>query len=935
MRHMKSKSGRHQRLTGIVLGAALSASPALAHALGLGRLVVKSGLNEPLSAYVRIIDATPSDIKTLSPSLAPEVVFKAAGVGRHRFLSRIKYTVRQHKDGHYYIDLSTDEPFREPFIQTLLEVDWAGGQLVREYTALLDPPHWVASQHPAISAPIVNSAPAATAPASATALPPSPAVASSAPQQQTPAPATPATPAPATASSPSALLGPAQRQTTAPVPQFPAAEARSARAPGRPSSWANTTQFSVRRGDTLTKIARKVTVDHRISPDQVMIALLQANPDAFFNHNINNLITGKILKVPGRRKVLSVSRAQALKDFRVQYDAWQEYKLRLAAASHAMRTAGGSAQGAQSGARAAANAPVAAKPKAASNATGAQPGSAGAAHGSAGEALLSIVRSELNAESTGGGNSKSAGPATKKTATGERAALSNSMTTVEEQLDARQQENKQLRKRAGKMSKQVQNTKRLINVENRELALAEKQAATPKAAPVKPIVRHPLARPMIRPFVPPPPQSEGLIAGVLGSIFGNTQTLAMLGGVVVLGAGILAMYYLRRRRATAEFEESILSGGSLAADASSVTDSGSQAAASDTSFLSDFSQGGMGNIHTDEVDPIAEAEVYLAYGRDEQAEEILKEAIVKDPQRQELKQKLLEIYMQRNDVVAFETLAEELYAQTEGNGGRVWEKVEEMGRKISPGNPMFRGGVSSSKPVEATGQMETLAGMSRNTGPIVADAALSAMDSAQHRQDRAALASDAGGIDFMTAGAAVPAFAAAATDHVAPASAGGVSFDMDLAADTDAAPVADAPQLSGAMPAAAGDNDFSLDFDLDSAPASGSSEARGINIDTAVPAENEVAIDFGNLTEAPRADEGIAFTADEGVDSPGMEFESADEGGAEGQSQWDETTTKLDLAKAYIDMGDSEGARSILDEVISEGNETQKNQARMLAAQIA
>ncbi len=933
MRHMKLKSGRHQRLSGIVLGAMLSVSPVLAHALGLGRLVVESGLNEPLNAHVRIIDATPGDIKTLSPSLAPEAVFKAAGVGRFDFLTRIKYAVRQHKDGNFYIDLSTDEPFREPFIQTLLEVDWAGGQLVREYTALLDPPHWVASQHPAIAAPMVNPAPAAaTAPASPTALPASPAVASSAPPRQIPAPATPA---PATVTSASTLLGPTQSKTAEPAPQFPTAEANSARAPARPSSWANTTQFTVRRGDTMSEIARKVTVDRSITPEQVMIALLQANPDAFFDHNINNLLTGKILKVPGRREVLSVSRAQALKDFRVQYNTWQEYKLRLAAASHALRTVGSSAQGAQSRTQVSAKAPVAAKPKAASTVAGAQPGTATTVHGSASEGLLSIVRSELNAESAGGGNSKSAGPSAKKAATGERAALSSSMTTVEEQLDAKQQENKELRQRAGKMSKQVQNTKRLINVEDRELALAEKQAATPKAAPVKPIVRHPLARPVIRPFVPAQPQSGGIIEDVLGSIFGNPQTLAMLGGVAVLGVGILAMYYLRRRRAKAEFEESILSGGSLAADASSVTDSGSQAAASDTSFLSDFSQGGMGNIHTDEVDPIAEAEVYLAYGRDEQAEEILKEAVVKDPQRQELKQKLLEIYMQRNDVVAFETLAEELYAQTEGNGGRVWEKVEEMGRKISPSNPMFRGGAPSRKPAEATGQRETFAGMSENTGPIVANAGLAAMASAQHHEERVAPASDAGGIDFMTTVAAAPAFADAAADHAAPVSAEGVSFDLDLVPDAGAAPVADAPRLSAAAPAAAADNDFGLDFDTDGVRASGNSDAHEINLDAAVSAENEAAIDFETVTEAPRADEGIAFTADADLDAPALEFESMEEGSSDEQSQWDETTTKLDLAKAYIDMGDSEGARSILDEVISEGNETQKNQARQLAAQIA
>lgn len=940
MRQKMLKSGGHQWLISVILGTALSALPVLAFGLGLGRLVVESGLDEPLNAHVRLIDPTPNELKTLSPSLAPRAVFDAAGVDRHHFLTRINYAIKQHKDGNYYIELSTDGPFREPFIQTLLEVDWAGGQLVREYNALLDPPHWIASQHPAILAPTVIAPAAQAATVPATVLPPAPAALS--PEQQqtvtTPKPAAPPV------STTSTLLGPSGSMQAAatPAPQIPKVEANTTPAPERSSSWANTTQYTVRNGDTLSGIAHKITVDRNISPEQVMIALLRANPDAFFQHNINNLMSGKILKVPARKRVASVSKAHALKDFRVQYDAWQEYKVKLAAASHAMRAPSGSAQAAGHGAQSPAKASVAAKSKSAPNATAAQTKTAGtAANGSAGEALLSIVRSELNAESTGGQSSKSAGPATvKKGAAGERTVLSHKMTTLEEQIDARQQQNKELRQRVGKMRKQVQNTARLITIENRELALSEKQAAKPKpataaahpAAP-KPLMRRPITKPLVRPsIIIPQPQSEGLIQGLVGDIFGNPLTLAMLGGVAALGVGILAMYYLRRRRAKAEFEESILSGGSLATDASSVSDSGNQAAASDTSFLSDFSQGGMGNIHTDEVDPIAEAEVYLAYGRDEQAEEILKEATVKDPHRQELKQKLLEIYLQRNDVVAFETLAEELYAQIEGKGGKVWEKVEEMGRKISPKNPMFRGEAPSRKTGAATDEMDMLEEMTRTTGPIMAGAATSMMSDMPQSAAPVAPLPETGGIDFNIASTAAPAAAGigdTAESSAAPASFASVNFDQNLASTPVAAPVADVAQ----SPAAAADTGFDLDFSLEGVPSTG--DANEISLDTATSTEGEPTLDFGTIAgEVPHADDGIAFLADADSGAPALEFESADEGSTEGQSQWDETTTKLDLAKAYIDMGDAEGARSILDEVMTEGNETQKNQARELATQI-
>ncbi|MCK7494743.1 MAG: hypothetical protein MZW92_29145 [Comamonadaceae bacterium] len=323
-------------------------------------------------------------------------------------------------------------------------------------------------------------------------------------------------------------------------------------------------------------------------------------------------------------------------------------------------------------------------------------------------------------------------------------------------------QNKDLRDRVGKLQEQVKNTERLIDIENKDMALAQKQAAekaaadkaaadkaaaekaaadklaadklaadklaadklaaekaaadklaaekaaaeraaaakaaTDKAAATQAAAPAPVApaaptAPAARKPVPvaPPAPEPSFLDGILASVLDNSVALALLAGIGVLAAGVGTLYAYRRRRASREFSESILTGTSLTSE-SSLSDTAAPSGASDTSFLSDFSQGGMGNVHTDEVDPIAEAEVYLAYGRDEQAEEILKDAIIKDPVRQELKGKLLEIYFQRNDVGGFETLAEELYAQLEGKGGKVWDKVEDMGRKLSPSNPMFRGG---------------------------------------------------------------------------------------------------------------------------------------------------------------------------------------------------------------------------------------------------
>ncbi len=154
----------------------------------------------------------------------------------------------------------------------------------------------------------------------------------------------------------------------------------------------------------------------------------------------------------------------------------------------------------------------------------------------------------------------------------------------------------------------------------------------------------------------------------------------------------------------------------------------------DNSLASDFSREGLGNIDTDEVDPIAEAEVYLAYGRDAQAEEILKEALKKDPQRQEIYLKLLEIHAQHNKPSAFETVAAELYSVSQGQG-EVWQKAVGLGRQLDPNNPMFADGGSAAAAaaaVAASGARTAAA-----EAPLHADRSFSAAVPHDHRFRRA------------------------------------------------------------------------------------------------------------------------------------------------------------------------------------------------------
>lgn len=581
--------------------------------------------------------------------------------------------------------------------------------------------------------------------------------------------------------------------------------------------------------------------------------------------------------------------------------------------------------------------------------------------GAGDEDLLKIVRSNLE-NTTAPEGAKAPGVETRKDAAKEERALTEKVATLEEAIESKELQNKEMRDRVGKMQEQVKNTSRLIELENKDLAQAQKQAGDSTKAKPEPVaptatlpspvepapVTPPLAetpvtpqeippgalpaptavqKPVRKPVVPPPAPVEesGFLQTLTDNLFDNPLIFTILAGVGVLGGGIFALHYVRRRRATVEFEESILSGGSIGPDNSSISQSASQPGASDTSFLSDFSQGGMGNIHTDEVDPIAEAEVYLAYGRDEQAEEILKEAVVKDPARHELKQKLLEIYHQRNDVSGFETLAEELYAALEGKGGKVWDKVEEMGRKISPNNPMFRGGAPTRGAGAAAAiPMDSHTAFERNaTGhaPAPSSQPLSFdMGEMLHEVPTATSGSDyvpskGTGLDFDLGGTG-------ATPEAS----------LDLEFDTDT------KTPSGGMGKGGLDMDFNLN-DEEPAPARSSG---GINFDVPIepPADTEISLDFDAPSgHGAAVDEGLTFAMDAtAADNPTLEFEAsaeaADADVAVEEPQWDETATKLDLAKAYIDMGDAEGARSILDEVLAEGNESQKGQARELLAQI-
>ena len=981
-------------------------------AVGLGRLTLHSALDEPLSAEIELTGASARELKTLKAALAPLAQFRKAGIPRPAALDLLRIEVDR-KAKPPRLRIRSERSFKEPFLHFLIQLDWAGGRLVKEYTALLDPPLYVKGRPPPVT-------------------PPRPADAAAA----RPLPEAPVAPEPDV---PMELFGPDDlSEGRSPVYDVGPAEAGPRLVGQAPAQIGPT-----RRGDTLWSLARKLKPLLKASEYQIMLSLLRENPAAFRGGNVNRLRVGKILKLPAPEKIRALPLAQARAQYRAQLESWQALRQRLAAAKLPKQPAqagpakgggGGAApagepvagakaapaKGEKAGKKPAAKAGAAAKPaaepkpaQAAATEKGEQEAGKkeGAADTAAGKDkgssdLLRIVQATLDqpGEAAGAG---SGGDAKTGGADAEKAALRGKIQTLEEAVLAGEAENKELRERLKMLEEQVAKAQRLIEMQDTGLALAQRQAAErraaapPKAQPSPPkpqaeAAGRPPARATPKPVPPRPPvrRARSAETGLLDSLMGQLQQAWVLwvaagAGVVILV--ILGLWMYRRRRSIAEFEESILSGSAL--DSRTHTAPSDQVSSgTDTSFLSDFGVPGMGSMHADEVDPLAEAEVYLAYGRTEQAEEVLRDAAAKHPDRPEIKLKLLEIYEQRKDLKAFETLAEELYPAQGAAGDPTWAKVVEMGRRMNPDNPLFKGGAPAAAAAAAAAAGE---GAAKAAAPEEELEPFPAPDEAVSPEEGLELDLD----DFLGpeetapagggAGAAAPETTAPGGGQPATGLEGTVRLGDtgDLAAElmgaagtageaagpaeagesgTGAAPeetpAAPAPEttatleLETAAPADSGELDLGSTAEME-AGAEGSGASAGLD-------ENAVSWEEPDLGAAPAAeapDEGAALTmpaesleaapaaeapevpdVSEAAEAPaaGAETPAAatekGNGGDRGDdlSQWDEAATKLDLAKAYIDMGDKDGARSILDEVLAEGNEAQKKQASELVAQL-
>ena len=700
----------------LAVASCLALAPCFAEAASLGRLTVLSGLGQPLRAEFEL-GATRDELTGMTARLAPQDVFRLAGVDYAASLRELRFALEKRSNGKSIVKVSSVKPINEPFLDILVELNWPAGRLVREYTFLLDPPEMGGNQgsRMAVDGRVIETV-----------------------QQR---------------SSQPARLAPLK------------AESRSASA--------DDTRL-VQRGDTLRKLAAENKYDG-VSLEQMLVGLFQKNPDAFIGKNINRLKAGAILSMPDKSAVEAVSEADAKKVYLTQATDWNAYRRKLAAAT--AKTLPGDEPASQSSSGKITPAKVQEKETPAEQS----------------KDQVKVSRTEAPVAGLPGGKVSGENEA-------DKVAKEKALTEAQGRLAL--------------LEKNVSELQKLVEMKNQKLAELEQQNSAPKKEEAKPLdVAKPVEPPAsavvpksepvatvaeaAKPAVPSPapvaapaPEPEVLPeSSFMDTLLEDPLPLAAGGGLLALLAGYL-LY--KRRRATSSSVETTAGPGLSSFGPNSVFRmTGGQSV--DTGNIppqtGDFSQTGPGTIDTDEVDPVAEADVYMAYGRDAQAEEILLEALQKDPQRTAIHAKLLEIYANRRSLKQFETLASELYSQTSGIGPE-WAKVAALGLGLDPNNPLYSGTRALSPSVPAS---------------VAYDA------------DATLVASPESALQAMSAVSAVPA--QSRLDDIEPA----VSPLQDLSYDVPVAPLAPikAPPVEPVEPAASAlaYDEISLDFDLGS-PAS-------------------------------------------------------------------------------------------------------------------
>ncbi|MEO6407664.1 MAG: FimV/HubP family polar landmark protein [Burkholderiaceae bacterium] len=837
------------------MAACLSAGNALA--LGLGRLSVQSALGESLRAEIDITSMSPEEAASLRVRIASPEAFRAAGIDYNTVLPGTQAVMLRRSDGRPYLRLTSNRPVQEPFVDVILELTWPAGRLVREYTMLFDPPTMARAPE------AVPTAPATPARITAAPVPPVTAQSPAAPAprvvERRPAPA----PAPAPA--------PTQAQAPAPAP----APSGSADAAPRPAT-GSADEYRVRPGDNLSRIASR-TQRPGVSLDQMLVALFRGNPAAFIDSNMNRLRAGAVLAVPSAQTANAASPGEARQVIQAQSADFGAYRQRLAGIVPAARTdtparqASGKVEAQVDDRRAGAATPP--DKLTLSRGGTAAPGSAEDRISKGREKAAADSRlAELNRNVDSLTRAASAPVAGTATAGAGTAAPSTAAPTLVA---------------AAPVAPPPTATPTLSPAPLPAAAsavAATTAAVAPAASAATPAPVRAASAPVVAaasaaratPTAPVTSNSTGVMAWMEE----NPLLLAAGAAIVALLAG-LGIYRVTQRSRRDSGETSFLE-SRLQPDSFFGASGGQRIDTRDAGTASSSMSYSLSQLDAiGDVDPVAEADVYLAYGRDLQAEEILKEAMRSTPDRAAIRTKLLEVYAKRRDTKGFELLAAQLYALTRGQGDD-WAKAQEMGALIDPDNAMYRdGGVPANLPPSHDRAGEALGATTMPQSVMPASSAFrSGFDATTQAPPASDLDLDLGHAASNAHAATQPLPTAARHDPDAP-----MDFDLD-APDLSLPDLPSAP-MSTPAPAPAAPMPFdlsSISLDLDLPPEVAS---------PALPAATAL---------KPGPTSGFDLDLDDASDS--------------GDSD-DPISRKLDLADEFRQIGDTDGARDLLQEVVA------------------
>ena len=794
-------------------------APMAAHSLGVGEIKLHSALNQKLNAEIALSLSAGEYLDDIHVTLATSDQFEKLGITWSYFISKLKFKPIVKSNGKVVIQVTSDLVLQEPILDFLLEVSWPNGEIFKEYTVLVDPP--VVYQKNITNTPSV------------------PAVK----QKKN-----------------------IKRSAPAPVKQndFSSLAVKGEYGP-------------TSRSDSLWTVAKKINKYSDVSVEQMMMALHKANPTAFYKNNVNALMEGKTLKIPGKAEIVKLSKKQAHAQFQRQMAVWEG--------------------------RAVAEPVIVSEP---------EPQVQEPSDTNTKLTLVSPNKEEITQSAPLTANATETEKlARKKEQLQERLAnLEKQFTIMQEMIAIKDQQLAVMQNAQVAPELKVDAS---LNQDNSSITNEQKEQAIPETVVDEPDAVIPPKQETNKQdstTQPVPPANE------VQQTSADSQQVDEDSGVnyFYLGTGLLVLlgfgWLLGRRRKTEEEinKNSIFSSASELSTADiqgkisvPILDQKSSYEVGESSFLSEFAPGDFDVFETDqaEVDPSSEADVYLAYGRYQQAEELMRQAITDQPEKDEYKLKLLEIFYASENEGGFENYANELVVAGKQTDTNFWSKVSAMGSELIPASALFSDGEGEAK-------------------------------------------FDLPDDDFLNASEKIANDdASSVTDEISKLSEeDNKPAEADVDSDSGALPLADSAEQSNEVNSKIDHDIESIDFDLSQFE---SIETPDVNESNLV--DDLETFDFSSSKQVEKSEEPEATTSaenndfdfdfdfDEATVTPDAEItmdSDANDSEVSDITDMDEFETKIDLAKAYIDMGDQAAAKEIVQEVLAQGNDAQKLEAQSI-----